>query len=120
MAAQAALDCMLEGQDYAGALEMLSQLKGLLEQPGLMGLQCVRHLPPRLVDTTAAVERALAAEFLQTLVNGDVARVVAEAAADAEAQPGKGGWQLNGVLLMSDAAEVYLAAVREMIMDLRV
>jgi hypothetical protein len=90
MAAQAALDCMLEGQDYAGALEMLSQLKSLLEQPGLMGLQCVRHLPPRLVDKTAAVERALAAEFLQTLVNGDVARVVAEAAADAEAQPGEG------------------------------
>jgi hypothetical protein len=80
---------MLEGQDYAGALQLLAELKTLLEQPGLMGLQCVRHLPPRLVETTAAVERALAAELLQTLVNGDVARVVAEAAADAEAQPGE-------------------------------
>jgi hypothetical protein len=92
MAAQAALDCMLEGGDYAGALQLLAELKSLLEQPGLMGLQCVRHLPPRLLETTAAVERALAAEFLQTLVNGDVARVVAEAAADAEVQPG--GWLL--------------------------
>uniref|UniRef100_A0A383V506 Vacuolar protein sorting-associated protein 54 n=1 Tax=Tetradesmus obliquus TaxID=3088 RepID=A0A383V506_TETOB len=86
-AAQAALDCMLEGQDYAGALALLAELKALLEAPGLMGLQCVRHLPPRLAETTAAVERALAAEFLATLANGELARVVAEAAADAEAQP---------------------------------
>lgn len=93
-AAQAALDCMLEGQDYAGALALLAELKALLEAPGLMGLQCVRHLPPRLAETTAAVERALAAEFLATLANGELARVVAEAAADAEAQPG--GWMGEG------------------------
>lgn len=91
MAAQQALDCLLEAQDYAGALELLDQMKSLLEQPALRGLQCVRHLPPRLVDTTAAVERALANELLNTIANSDVARIVAEAASDAEAQPGEEG-----------------------------
>ncbi|KAF6266668.1 Vps54-like protein-domain-containing protein [Scenedesmus sp. NREL 46B-D3] len=117
VAAQAALDCMLEGQDYAGALQLLGQLKALLEQPGLVGLQCVRQLAPRLADTAAAAERALTAEFLQTLANADVARVAAQAAADAEAQPGEcglgacGGAQLGEPGVMhSVTPSVYAAA----------
>lgn len=90
-AAQQALDCLLESQDYAGALDLLEQLKCLLEQASLLGLQCVRHLPPRLADTTVAVEGALANELLNTVANADVAQVVAQAAADAEAQPGEAG-----------------------------
>lgn len=95
MAAQQALDCLLESQDYAGALDLLDQLKTLLEQPSLLGLQCVRHLPPRLADTTAAVEGALANEFLNITANSDVSRVVVQAASDAEAQPGGVGEQLQ-------------------------
>jgi hypothetical protein len=79
---------MLENQDYAGALDLLEQLRSLLQQPQLMGLQCLRPLPPRLMDTAAAVEGALANEFLTTAANPDVGRIAAEAAADAEAHPG--------------------------------
>lgn len=89
LAAQQALDCLLESQDYAGALELLDQMKLLLEQPSLLGLQCVRHLPPRLTDTTTAVESALANEFLNTLSNVELPGVIAQAAADAEVQPGE-------------------------------
>eukprot|EP00775_Hariotina_reticulata_P013694 gene13694-13816_t len=88
VAAQHALDCLLESQDYAAALELLEQMKQLLEQPGLLGLQCVRHLPPRLLDSAAAVEAAIANDLLATIKNYDIPRVLAQAASDAEAQPG--------------------------------
>ena len=64
-------------------------MKGLLENPSLLGLQCVRHLPPKLADTAVAVEVMLAGEFTAAVVHVDVARVVAEAGSDAEAQPGR-------------------------------
>lgn len=89
VATQQALDVMLENQDYAGALDLLAQLQALLQQPQLMGLQCLRHLPPRLMDMAAAVDGALANEFLLTAANPDVGRIAAEAAADAEAEPGE-------------------------------
>jgi hypothetical protein len=79
---------MLENQDHAGALDLLEQLRTLLQQPQLMGLQCLRHLPSRLMDMAAAVDGALANEFLTAAANPDVGRIAAEAAADAEAHPG--------------------------------
>lgn len=107
VATQQALDVMLEGQDYAGALDLLEQLRSLLQQPQLMGLQCLRHLPPRLMDMAAAVDGALANEFLTTVANPDVGRIAAEAAADADAHPGarqmKGGGEEH-----SEAAELVL------------
>lgn len=78
----------MENQDYAGALDLLEQLKALLQQPQLMGLQCLRHLPPRLMDIAAAVDGALSNEFLSTLANPEVQQLVMQAAYDAEAQPG--------------------------------
>jgi hypothetical protein len=84
---------MLEGQDYAGALDLLEQLRGLLQQQQLAGLQCLRHLPARLQDVSASVDAALAAEFLGTVGNAaDVGRLVAEAAAEADSHPG-GCWR---------------------------
>jgi len=79
---------MVEGQDYAGALDLLDQLKALLQQPQLMGLQCLRHLPPRLQDIEAAVDQALAHDFLSRVTNSDIAQIAAQAASDAEAHPG--------------------------------
>jgi hypothetical protein len=87
-AAQAALDVMLEGQEYAGALDLLGQLRALLQTQQLGGLQCLRHLPGRLQDVSASVDAALAGEFLGTVGNGDVRRLVAEAAAEADRHPG--------------------------------
>jgi hypothetical protein len=86
---QQALECLLESQDYAAALDLLDQMKGLLQNPSLLGLQCVRHLPPKIADTAVAVEVMLAGEFTAAVVYGEVARVVAEAASDAEGQPGR-------------------------------
>lgn len=91
VAAQAALDVLLESQDYAGALELIDQLKALLQQPQMMGLQCLRHLPPRLMDIAAAVDGALAGDFLGTVSNPEVGSIAAQAAADAEAHPGRQG-----------------------------
>jgi hypothetical protein len=36
---QGALGCLLEGGDYPGALDLLEQMRGLVEGPGLAGLQ---------------------------------------------------------------------------------
>jgi hypothetical protein len=92
VASQQALDVMLENQDYAGALDLLGSLKQLQQQPQLMGLQCLRHLPPRLQDVAAAVDGALASDFLGTVANSDVGRIAAQAAVDAEAHPGEWWW----------------------------
>ena len=89
MAAQHALDCLLESQEYAAALELLEQMKQLMESPMVLGLQCVRHLPPRLLDTAGAVEAAIANDLLDTIKNVEIATVVAQTASDAEAQPGQ-------------------------------
>lgn len=88
VATQAALDVMLEGQDYAGALDLLATLRSLLQKQQLAGLQCLRHLPARLMDVSAAVDQALAGDFLAVAANGEVRRIAAQAAADAEAHPG--------------------------------
>jgi Vacuolar-sorting protein 54, of GARP complex len=89
VAAQAALQCMRQAQDHAGSLELLGQLTSLLEQqPALRGLQCVRHLPPLLVDAGAAAERALTDDFLNAAAHSNAARIVADAVADANAEPG--------------------------------
>ena len=105
MAAQQALDVLLESQDYAGALELIDQLKALLQQPQMMGLQCLRHLPPRLMDVAAAVDGALANEFLSTVTNPDVGSIAAQAAADAEAHPGVWGlWRQGGAACLQHTA----------------
>ncbi len=49
---QQALDCLLESQDYAGALELLENMTHMLANQSLAGLQCIRHLPPQVNAAT--------------------------------------------------------------------
>ncbi len=48
LASKSALQCLLDGQDYAGALELLENLRHSVEGQLALGLQAFRHTMPQV------------------------------------------------------------------------
>eukprot|EP00798_Chlamydomonas_sp_ICE-L_P027701 gene27701-7343_t len=61
---KAALQCLLDSQDYAGALELLENLKHTVEGQVAEGMITFRQTIPQVEETIDVVENLLSCEFL--------------------------------------------------------
>ncbi|KAL4452640.1 hypothetical protein ABPG75_008302 [Micractinium tetrahymenae] len=51
--------------DYAGAIDVLEVLQGLLDDEALLALDCFKHLPGQIVETAQAVDDLMSSDFLE-------------------------------------------------------
>ncbi|KAG1665155.1 hypothetical protein FOA52_005536 [Chlamydomonas sp. UWO 241] len=89
VASRGALQCLLDAQDYAGALELLSNLRHLVGRQLSMGVRAFRETSPQVEETIEIVESLLSCEFLSLARHPDIhsvmERAISDAGADAEA-----------------------------------
>lgn len=76
VASQGALQCLLDAQDYAGALEVLESMKHLVDTQLNSGLITFSNLPPQLAQTTNVVENLLGVEFLTAAHDNELPQLV--------------------------------------------
>ncbi|KAK9830219.1 hypothetical protein WJX72_010418 [[Myrmecia] bisecta] len=62
---QMALQLLLPQADFAGALDVLDDMRATMEAEDLSGLHCFRHLPQQLMEVAEAVDELMASEFLR-------------------------------------------------------
>jgi hypothetical protein len=80
---QAALQVLLQSQDYGSCLELLENLQHALAGPQLSGLSCVRKQPNRVNEMIGQVQGLLAAELLQVAALPEPSALVAAVATEA-------------------------------------
>ncbi|PSC74274.1 vacuolar sorting-associated chloroplastic [Micractinium conductrix] len=51
--------------DYAGAIDVLEVLQGVLDDESLLALECFKHLPDQIVETAQAVDDLMTSDFLE-------------------------------------------------------
>mmetsp|Transcript_10458 Transcript_10458/g.22439 ORF Transcript_10458/g.22439 Transcript_10458/m.22439 type:complete len:1189 (-) Transcript_10458:119-3685(-) len=85
VASKSALQCLLEGQDYAGALELLENLRHSVDGQLQLGLQAFRHTTPQVEETIEVVQSLLSCEFVSLAHMQDMNSVIERAMNDAAA-----------------------------------
>ncbi|GBG92586.1 hypothetical protein CBR_g56099, partial [Chara braunii] len=69
--AQVTLRLLMASEDCAGALDVIDDLKRLLEGDELVGLHCFRYLGEQLTTSLEAVNGMLAADFVRVAVHSN-------------------------------------------------
>ncbi|GAX73142.1 hypothetical protein CEUSTIGMA_g595.t1 [Chlamydomonas eustigma] len=82
-ASRTVLQCLLEGQDYAGSLELLGNLGHMVDRQLSLGIRAFKETRPQVDETLETVESLLALEFLSMAHIQDMHVIIDRAIFDA-------------------------------------